>query len=90
VADPVTDLVADDRPEDAKHYGVPEVQVALLNQHAGGQEDGRAREWDACGPEHYAEQHDQVPIVLDEWVELLHCVRSIVSSSTFGPLGFGA
>ena len=25
VADPVTDLVPDDSPKDAKHYGVPEV-----------------------------------------------------------------
>src|SRR5215212_592122 len=38
MANPVTDLVPDDGPEDAKHYGVPEVKVALLNQHAGGQE----------------------------------------------------
>src|SRR5215212_712864 len=34
VANPVTYLVPDDGPEDAEHYGVPEVEVTLLNQHA--------------------------------------------------------
>jgi hypothetical protein len=33
---PVTDLVPDDGPKDAKHHGVSEVQVTLLNQDAGG------------------------------------------------------
>src|SRR5215218_9480914 len=51
VAHPVTDLVPDDSPQDAKHDGVPEVQVTLLNQYAGGQQYGRARERDARGPE---------------------------------------
>src|SRR5215211_2244555 len=37
VADQVTDLIADDGPEDAERYGLPEVEVALLNQHASGQ-----------------------------------------------------
>src|SRR5215203_3608147 len=50
VADPVTDLVPDDSPKDAKQYGVPEVQVTLLNQYTGCQEYGRARERDARGP----------------------------------------
>src|SRR5215210_9536341 len=36
VAQPVTDLVADDGSKDAKYYGVPEFQVALLNQYASG------------------------------------------------------
>src|SRR5215216_4000544 len=34
VANPVTYLVADDSPKDAEHYGVPEVEMALLNQDA--------------------------------------------------------
>src|SRR5829696_1046350 len=50
VSDPVTDLVSDDSPKDAKYYSVPEVQVSLLHQYAGGQEYGRARERDARGP----------------------------------------
>ena len=64
VADPVTDLVTDDGPEDAEQYGFPEFQVTLLNQYAGGQEYGRARERDARGPEHHAEEDDQVSVVL--------------------------
>src|SRR5215204_1491900 len=36
VAHPVTDLVAGNGPKDAKHYGLPEVQTALLNQYASG------------------------------------------------------
>src|SRR5829696_2951705 len=52
VARPVTDLTPDDGPDDAEHYGLPKAQVALLNQHAGGQEDGRARERDPRAPEH--------------------------------------
>src|SRR5215203_2429745 len=36
VAHPVADLVADDGAKDAKDYGVPEAQVALLNQCASG------------------------------------------------------
>jgi hypothetical protein len=35
-ARPVTDLVADDSPKDAKHYGLSEFQLTLLNQDAGG------------------------------------------------------
>jgi hypothetical protein len=58
VAHPVTDLVSDDGSKDAKQYGVPEVEVALLNQYASSQEDGRARERDAHGPEHHAEEDD--------------------------------
>src|SRR5215210_3085219 len=50
VANPVTDLVADDSSKDAEDCSFPEVQVALLNQHAGGQEYGRARERDTRGP----------------------------------------
>jgi hypothetical protein len=69
VADPVADLVTDDSPEDAERYGATEAEVALLDQHAGGKEYGSARETDACGPEHHAEENDQVPVMLDQEME---------------------
>ena len=50
MADPVTYLVPDDSPKDAKQYGVSELQVTLLNQYAGCQEYGRAGERDAVVP----------------------------------------
>src|SRR5215203_1868138 len=50
VANPVTDLVPENGPENANYYGGPEAKVALLNQHAGGQEYGRTRERDAGRP----------------------------------------
>ena len=77
MAQPVTDLIPDDSPEDAAHYGAPEVQVALLNQYASRQEYGRARERDAHGPEHHAEEDDQIPVVLDQGIEFFHDRRSI-------------
>jgi len=72
VTHPVTDLVADDSPKDAKQYGVLEVQVVLLNQYARGQEYGRARERDARGAEQPAEEDDQVAVVLDQWIDFFH------------------
>src|SRR5215208_6290709 len=77
VAHPITDLVSDDGSKDGKQYGVPEVEVALLSQYASSQENGRARERDAHGPEHHAEEDDQIPVVLDQGVEFFHCRRSI-------------
>jgi hypothetical protein len=70
VSDPVADLVTDDSPEDAERYSATEAEVALLDQHAGGQEYGSARETDARGPEHHAEENDQVPVMLDQEMEL--------------------
>jgi hypothetical protein len=72
VAHPVTDLVSDDGSKDAKQYGAPEVEVALLNQYASSQENGRTRERDAHGPEHHAQEDDQISVVLDQRVELFH------------------
>src|SRR5215208_355548 len=77
VAHPVTDLVSDDGSKDAKQYGVPEVEVALLNQYASSQENGRARDGDAHGPEHHAQEDDQIPVVFDQRVEFFHRRRSI-------------
>src|SRR5215216_63348 len=82
VANPVTDLVPDDGPEDTKHYGLREVKVALLSQYTGGHEYGRARERDTGGPEHHAEEDDQVPVVLDQGVEFFHGGRSIKTAAT--------
>src|SRR5918995_259788 len=39
--------------------------------------DGRARERDARGPEHHAEEDDQVPVVLDQGIDIFHTKRSI-------------
>src|SRR5215208_144894 len=55
---PVADLVPDDGPKDAKHYGLPEIQVTLLNQDAGRSKDGCARKRDARTPEHHAEEDE--------------------------------
>src|ERR671917_202281 len=57
-ARPVPDLVADDGPKDSKRYDESELQVALLDKDACGEEDGRARERDARAPEHHAEEDD--------------------------------
>jgi hypothetical protein len=70
VADPVADLVDDDGSYDAERYGAPEADLTLLDQHAGGKEYGSARETDASGPEHHAEENDQVPVMLDQGIEL--------------------
>ena len=70
MADPVADLVTDDGPKDAERYGATEAEVALLDQHVGGKEYGSARETDACGPEHHAKEYDQVPVLLDQEIEL--------------------
>src|SRR5215208_610127 len=86
VAHPVADLVADDGPEDAEDYGAPEAEVTLLDQHPRGQEYGRTREGDAHGPEHHAEEDDQVPVVLDQGVEVVHSVRSIRTATAFEEL----
>ena len=86
VADPVTDLVPDDGPKDAKQYGVPEVQVTLLNQYAGGQEYGRARERDARGPEHHAKEDDQVSVVLDQGVKFSMASKYRAGSRFRAPL----
>src|SRR5215210_1248387 len=72
VADPVTDLIPDDSPKDANRNGVPEVKIALLDQYTCGQEYGHARERDTRGPYHHAEEDNQVPVVLDQGVELIH------------------
>jgi hypothetical protein len=42
----------------------------LANELAGGKEYGSARETDARGPEHHAEENDQVPVMLDQGIEL--------------------
>src|ERR687889_241721 len=84
VADPVTDLVPNNSPEDAKQYGAPEVQVTLLNQYASGQEYSRARERNAHGPEHHSEEDDHVPVALDQRVEFLHGIGSIGTTVAFG------
>ena len=42
----------------------------LANELAGGKEHGSARETDASGPEHHAEENDQVPVMLDQGIEL--------------------
>jgi hypothetical protein len=70
VASPVADLVTDDSPEDAESYGASEAEVALLDQDAGGKEFGSARETDARGLEHHAEENDQIPVMLDQGIEL--------------------
>src|SRR5215210_8531141 len=90
VAYPVADLIADDGTEDTEGYGALEAEVALLDQHARGQEYGRARKRDSHGPEHHAEEDDQVPVVLEQGVEFVHGVRSIVTSSAFEAPGIGA
>src|SRR3712207_4520482 len=71
-ASPVTDLVADDGPEDSKTYDEPEMQVALLDKDTGGQKDGRARERDTRAPEHHTEKDHEGPVVLDQRVEPIH------------------
>ena len=42
----------------------------LANQLAGGKEYGSARETDARGPEHHAEENDRVLVMLDQGIEL--------------------
>jgi hypothetical protein len=66
----VADLVTDDSPEDAERYGSTGADLTLLDQHAGGKEYGSARETDASGPEHHAEENDQVPVMLYQGIEL--------------------
>ncbi len=83
VAHPVADLVAYDGPEDAEDYGPTETEMALLTQDSRGKENGRAREGNIHSPEHDAEKDNQVAEILDEWVELVHGVRRIVTSSAF-------
>jgi Amidohydrolase family len=51
--------------------------VTLLNQYTGCQEYGRARERDARGPEHHAEEDDQIPVVVDQGIDTFHGRRSI-------------
>src|ERR671920_1128617 len=60
--------------------------MTLLNQYASGQEYGRARERDTRGPEHHAEEDDQVPVVLDQGIECFHGSRSIRTSAAFESL----
>src|SRR5918994_5086022 len=60
--------------------------MTLLNQYASGQEYGRARERDTRGPEHHAEEDDQVPVVLDQGIECFHGRRSIRTSAAFESL----
>src|ERR671910_277333 len=60
--------------------------MTLLNQYASGQEYGRARERDTRGPEHHAEEDDQVPVVLDQGIECFHDSRSIRTSAAFESL----
>jgi hypothetical protein len=70
VADPVADLVGEDGSQDAERDGAPEAELTLLDQHARGKEYDSARETDARGPEHHAEENDQVPVLLDQEIEL--------------------
>src|SRR5215211_6960738 len=86
VSHPVADLVPDDGPEDAEDYGAPEAEVPLLDQHSRSQEYGRTGEGDAHGPEHHSEEDDQVPVVLEQGVEVVHSIRSIRTASALEEL----
>ena len=70
MADPVADLVDDDGSWDAERYMSLEAELTLLDRHAGGKEYGSARQTDARGPEYHTEENDQVPVMVDQKIDL--------------------
>src|SRR5215217_8416404 len=72
---PVADLVPDDSPQDAEHYGVPEVEVSPLDQDACCKEYGLAGQGHPRALKHHPEEDNQVAVVFDEREDPVHSRR---------------
>jgi hypothetical protein len=72
---PVADLVSHHGPHDAEGYRVAQVEVPALDQEAGGQEYGLARQGHAGALQHHPEEEDQVTVLGDEGEDPVHILR---------------